>query len=459
MSENEHSEQAGIPQFLRDPRGLVRRRWRWIAGILAVGVAGTTALVVAFVAPLFVAQATILVTDQAIPDDFIRSTVEEDSLSRLDAIVGEVLSREALSKLIEKYELYPDYRDVFPMGELTAIMRERIRIQVEAGVAPSGGASSRVVGVRFQDERPEPAAGVANDLASQLIAENIAIRTQQARVTTEFLRTQLTDIEQQLKVHERQITDFHLRHRGTLPSELESNLRKLERLQQQRQSLASQISAAETRLDLLHADPGAADAPDSPQGRLAALRLRLAEQLAIHTDDHPNVQSIQRQIEDLEGTAGSGSVRGRNEVVVAATRTLADLRDQLDQTNQQVADIDMRVAETPVRSEELSDLEERAEVLRVGYVDFLRKVQEAELAESLEAAQQGERIAILDRAVPPKFAAQTRAKYLALGYLVTLAAALGVAVLFELVDPVLISAEQVEADFGLPVLGSVPHII
>ena len=98
-------------------------------------------------------------------------------------------------------------------------------------------------------------------------------------------------------------------------------------------------------------------------------------------------------------------------------------------------------------------------MLRTSYLEFLRKVQDAELAESLEAAQQGERISVLDRAVAPQFAAQTRVKYLALGYLVSLAAALGVAVLFEMVDPVLISAEQVEADFGLPVLGSVPHII
>jgi len=456
MSESEHSDQGGIPQFLRDPKGVFKRRWRWIVGILALGFGGTTAFVVAFVAPLYAAQATILVTDQAIPDDFIRSTVEEDSLSRLDAIVGAVLSREELSKMIAEYELYANYRDVFPMGELVAIMRERIRIRVEAGVAPSGGASSRVVGVRFRDERAEPAAAVANDLASRLIAESIAIRTQQARVTTEFLRTQLTDIEQQLKAHERQITEFHMNYRGTLPSELESNLRKLERLQQQRQSLALQISAAETRLDVLYVDPGAAHAPDSPQGRLSALRLRLAEQLAIHTEDHPNVQSIQRQIEDLEGAGGE---QGRNEVLVAATRSLADLRTQLDETNEQIGDIDLRVAETPVRSEELSDLEERAEVLRVSYLEFLRKVQDAELAESLEAAQQGERISVLDRAVPPQFAAQTRVKYLALGYLVSLAAALGVAVLFEMVDPVLISAEQVEADFGLPVLGSVPHII
>ncbi len=116
------------------------------------------------------------------------------------------------------------------------------------------------------------------------------------------------------------------------------------------------------------------------------------------------------------------------------------------------------MSRTPKREEELAALEERGTVLRESYLDFLRKVKEAELAESLESAQHGERFSILDRAVPPTSSSQSRLKYLLLGIVASFGLATGVGGLLEILDPVFFDADQVQRVTDIPVLGSAPHI-
>jgi len=116
------------------------------------------------------------------------------------------------------------------------------------------------------------------------------------------------------------------------------------------------------------------------------------------------------------------------------------------------------VARSPTRQLELAELEQRAEVLRERYREFLRKVNEAELAEKVESAQQGERATILDPAVPPSTPIYPPLLLLAGGIVASLGFAAVVGVGFEWLDPVLVSAEQIEREFAAPVLGSVPRI-
>jgi capsular polysaccharide biosynthesis protein len=67
-------------------------------------------------------------------------------------------------------------------------------------------------------------------------------------------------------------------------------------------------------------------------------------------------------------------------------------------------------------------------------------------------------VEVLDRAVPPQEPERTRLKYLLAGIAASLMGALGIAVLLELLDPVIVSAKQLESEVGLPVLGSIGHL-
>jgi len=448
-------EAGGLPDFLRDPVGLVRRRWVWmIAGTLGSFLL-LAAAVLLLIRPGFVATATVLVNSQDIPEEFVQSTVEEDSFEQINALVGSILSRDRLADLVERHNLYPELRDEAEFVELLPAFREAVTIEEQQGIGRQArNVTSKLFTVSFRADEAETAALVANDLADALTAESIRIRQEKAQLTTEFLRKQMEQIEIDLREQEGRVTEFKQSYRGELPSELESNLRKLERLQAQRQSLALQIAEAETRLATLAGDQLPAGSPES---RLMDLRQRHAEELAVNTEEHPNVVSLRRQLEAVEAALASGSGGGLS-LAASTDRTIRELRIQLAATEAEIATLDARVGLTPSRQEELAALEQKAEVLRTNYLEFLHKVQEAELAENLETAQKGEHVSVLDRAAVPSAPERSQPKLLAVAVVLALGCGVGLGILLEIIDPVIFGTRQLEANYDLPVLGTVPWI-
>jgi uncharacterized protein involved in exopolysaccharide biosynthesis len=456
----DHERAAGLPEFLRDPIRAIRRRWPWMLAALLAGLAVTAAFSLT-VKPRFLASAILLVSSQQIPEEFVRPTVRDDLLERMNAMVGNVLSRDNLGRLIEKHDLYVPLRAQLPMSEVVRVMRDEVSIEMVPGVAPGRRfESASRVSISFTADDPNIAAIVANDLASLFAESSIESREQRARLTTEFLRRQLANAERELREQERMIREFKEEYRGELPDELEANLRKLEQLQAQRQSLAMQAAETETRLAMILSDSDS----NLPDARLATLKNRLAEETAVHTERHPDVISLRREIAALEAEieADPGETSApyatRSTLVSAERRTLAELHKQRAATEAQLREIDVRVANTPKRQEELNALEEKVGVLRGSYREFLRKVQDAELAQNLESAQQGERVTILDPAAPPARPERNRRKYLLAGIAAAFGFSLAVGFMLELADPVVVSSDHAETAFGLPVLGSVNRI-
>jgi polysaccharide biosynthesis transport protein len=443
------------PTFVSDPIGLVERRWKWMLGVLLVALT-LTGLVVRMMGSSYLGYATVLVTSQRISEEFFRPTVESDQLEKVSAILGELTSRQNLVELIEKHGLYPDKpgEESLSLEEKVALIRRDTVIEPDTSTgAARPGSAAVVYGISFRVDDPAIAAAVANDLAADFIDTHLRMRSRQARLTTEFLRRELKQVETDLAEQERAITAFKQQYRGELPGELETNLSRLDRLQAQRQSLALQIAETETRLATLQssAQPGA----ETPETRLRALKSRLADLSAIYTPEHPSIASIQRQITTLEAEIASAPAGGP---AASPASTLAELRRQLAATAAEFENLDVRVAATPKRQEELAALEQRAEILRENHREFLRKVSQAELAEAVESAQQGERATILDKAVPPREPENSPLKYILAGIFGSVLLSLAIGVLLEIVDAVIVGAEEIERDFQVPVLGSVARI-
>jgi uncharacterized protein involved in exopolysaccharide biosynthesis len=440
---------------------MLQRRWKAMVAAFVLGWAAA-AVVILTQTPFFSAKATVMLVSQKIPEDFVRPTIEEDTSERIDGLVGEMLSLRSLTKIIEERDLYPELRARLALGEVIAEMRSRISVELERQISPSPGPrpetqTAQVLAIGFSHPDPEQAAAIANALARVVTDAGIRTRMERARTTTEFLRRELTSAEAALVEVSREISQFQQKHRGELPSELESNLRRLERLQQQRQSLATQIGEAETRLAM-----AAVQSPDSsPEAQLEQARADLALERSVNTETHPNVASLRRRIEALEQVvngARTGPATSREHLAQVGRREINDLRAELAATERELQELDSRVARTPARAEQFAALEQRLKVVEETHLDLLRKVQEAEIAESLELAQQGERMAILDAAVPPAEPDRPRWKLALRGVVASLAFALCIGVLLEWWDPVLSTVKGVESATGLPVLGTVPRI-
>jgi uncharacterized protein involved in exopolysaccharide biosynthesis len=407
----------------------------------------------------YTAKATIMISSQQIPKEFVRPTLPEDSFDQVNAMIGEILSRERLSTLIEKYNLYPELRAKKTMSDVAFIMRGDIYVDLERGLPTASQDSSRLLSIEFTETHPNVAADITNELANLFVSENIRLRGQQAKLTTEFLRHELQRSEEALADENREIAEFKEKYRGELPDEEPANLQRLTLLQNQRQSLANQIADGETRVAMITSSPSNQASPDA---KLLDARNRLAAELAVHTEAYPDVIALRREIATLEKettqNGGSGGATSSAALVSAAQRQVAQLRDQLSSTENEQRELGLRIARTPARQEALSKMEEKAKVLSDNYADFLRKVKEAELAETLESAQQGERFSVIESATPPTHPNRSTLRLLAMVLAGSVGFAGMVGLLFELLDPVVLDASQVEFVTDSPMLGSAPRI-
>jgi uncharacterized protein involved in exopolysaccharide biosynthesis len=450
------SNQGQIPPFFLDPMGILLRRRLWMILALILGLAGTGVLVYSW-PQRYEAQARVVINSQQIPREFVRSTIAESSMAYLNSAVGRVLSHANLERLIQEYGLYSTLGDRVPREALVDRMRSEITIEPEASVSRQGAQAAMIYRLAFESPSAQDAADVANALASLLLDATLEQRTEQARSVTRFLKQALERDERELRTLSQQLTDFRREHRGELPSELDPSMRKLEMLHDRRASLTTEITRIESNLDN---GVGEAGTLSENEALLRELRRKLASEVAANTDEHPNVIALRKRVADQEalvkeersgGKSSSPSLRaGRTE--------LALMRQQIGAIDAEMDDLVGRVDRIPAVAEEMKALEQKEQVLRENYLASLRKVEEAELAETLETAQHGAQIEILERARPPAAPKRSRWLLLAAGIALSLGLSVAVALLLELLDPVVLNARQLEQLVDRPVLGSLPRV-
>jgi uncharacterized protein involved in exopolysaccharide biosynthesis len=457
------SQLAGIAL---DPLGVVRRRWVWMLLGLILGLLGT-GVIYLNMKPYYQARSTILVSSQQIPEEFVRSTVAGlDSLANVNALMGEVLSQNNLADLVLEHDLYAKLRERAPLAEVVERMRGDIVIdqQQHTNSRRSRAATSSIFAISYTSQYPPLAADVANALASIFIESNLAKRSEQARLTTDFLRRELEAAERELRDVNSEIAEFNRQHRGALPSDMEALLRKLERLDLSKQTISRQIESAEQRRANLRNQNGGDTS--NAEKELMELRMQLASQLAVHTDQHPNVIALRRRISVMQN-----EVSEINKLLEASTprtpasnraaevnQEISNMRQQLLETEQEIRELDLRAIQIPDHEEKLQALEQRATVLRETYLDFLRKVQDAELSETLETAQQGAQVSILDRATVPTAPMRSPMLIAVLGLVGTIGLTVLVGVGLEIVDPVVLSSTHLEHVGQAPLLGSIHRL-
>src|SRR5262245_4860291 len=109
-------------ESLRDPIGIARRRWRPMLIVLLAGLA-LTPLAVWLLPPIYTARASVLIATQKLSENLVKPTIQEDATERINALTSEVLSRQSLTEVIEKFDLYPSLRkQADGMGEALAAL-------------------------------------------------------------------------------------------------------------------------------------------------------------------------------------------------------------------------------------------------------------------------------------------------------------------------------------------------
>src|SRR5262249_43052907 len=153
---------------------------RYKAQIIAVAaVIATSAFLVALALPaVYRSSATILVQEQEIPPDLVRSTITSFADERIQVISQQVMTRAVLLQLIDNYGLYSKYRGRSTDEAILDRMRRDIKLStVNADISDrsSGRRVNATIAFKISYDAPQPerAQQVASALASLYLDENV----------------------------------------------------------------------------------------------------------------------------------------------------------------------------------------------------------------------------------------------------------------------------------------------
>jgi polysaccharide chain length determinant protein (PEP-CTERM system associated) len=463
--------------------GIVSRR-KWFLIIPLVLAAPLVTLWALSLPNIFEASTTILITPQKVPVDYVRPTITTDIGDRVDIIIKQMLSYDRLGQIIDEFRLYPEMVKDHTREEIFYRMISDITITPEESLThpeDRSGTKEKVIDsfkLSYRGENPRLVAAVANKLASIFIEENLKEREQLAVGTSDFLSKELEQAKNQLTQQEARIAQYKQQYRGELPSELQANLNKLERLQSAQQALAEAISAEEDRRITLEKAIGeyqAANSAADPARRLQELQAILSNHYASgRTDRHPDIVATKKEIElvrqrmthsranpaDETLDVGNPAILQTRQELGASKLRVQSLKEDIARVTEMVQKIEKLVAETPKRQEELNTLERDLGIMERQYQDLLSKMQDARMAENLERKQKGEQFRVLNAAqVPTKPIQPDRAKYILFGIFFSFMFGMGLVVLVEVSDHSIRKSADVSSYFEVPVLASIPRVV
>ena len=123
--------------------GFVRRR-ALLMVIVSALVAFVTLPLVFALPPVYRATAKILVEDQDIPRDLVRSTITSVAEERIQVISQRLMTIGTLLPIVEKYDLYARERRYVSTEEILDRMRNDIRIETVSAERGGGQAAATI---------------------------------------------------------------------------------------------------------------------------------------------------------------------------------------------------------------------------------------------------------------------------------------------------------------------------
>jgi len=322
----------------------VRRRTRalvWVATLVFLGALAAAA----FWPPRYTATGTILIEQQELPSDLVRSTVSSYATQRIQVISQQVMTTDNLMAIIEKYGLYASLRKRSPREEVVARMRRDSSLQMISAdvIDPRDGRPTKATiafTVGYSSSSPQLAAKVANELVSLYMNRNIESRQQSTRDAATFLQGESARLSGEIDAIQARLADFKSKHADELPDLTQLNLQgtirvdeevrdtdtQLRSLEQQRVYLEAQLAQLNPTSQI-YASTG--ERVQSPEDRLKYLRTEYARISALYAPDHPDVVRMKREIEGLEAstrTEPAGEINDYRRQLEAVRTELAEAK-------------------------------------------------------------------------------------------------------------------------------------
>jgi uncharacterized protein involved in exopolysaccharide biosynthesis len=261
-------------------------------------------------------RATILIEEQEVPPDLVRSTVTSYADQRIQTIKHQVMSRSNLLKIVNQYQLYPRMRERKTTEEVLKRLVDDIDLEVinaEVVDRRTGQSTHAMIAftLSYDGESPVLAQKVANEVTSLFLEENLRTRGRNAQETTVFLQQEAEELAERISGLEEKIAEIKERADGALPEMIQLNLqlmnqvdrdlleadRGIQSLEERKIYLEGQLATLKPNTPILTA--GGERILD-PEERLKALRAQFVSSSGFISPKHPDMIKMRGEIEALE---------------------------------------------------------------------------------------------------------------------------------------------------------------
>lgn len=413
---------------------VLRHRWLVILCAFVLWAAGLGASLL--VPKKFRSDTVILIEPQNVLPQYVTPNVAIDLQQRMQSLTQQILSRTRLVKIMDAFHLYGQQPNQEAADALVQRMRDDINIELIKGNGRGDDISA--FKVSYSAQSPEIAQSVLGQITSLFIDENLHDQEQLSEDTTAFLDTQLAEARKDLEHQEQLLGAFRSRYIGELPEQLSSNVQILSGLQSRLQSattglhqaeqqklyLASLISQSRGLQQHESASPEDDTAPVASNtdldDQIDKMKADLADLSARYTSEHPDVVRLKDQIANAEaarrrldaaGKKGTSPISARSHSGKDSTISpMAQLESQLKATDleiinrrQEVRTLESEIEQyqarlnlTPIREQELADVERNHQQSRANYDSLLAKKLQSGMATDLAKRQQSQQFSVLD---------------------------------------------------------------
>ncbi len=472
---------------VRDYLDIVKRRRSAI--ILPACAIFFLAFVVTLVLPrIYRSTSTILIEEQDIPPEYVKTTVTGYAEQRLQAISQRVMSSQNLSGVIDRFHLYPELKKKLTSDEIIEIMRKDIQfaaISVDVVDRGRGGSPTPMTiafTLSYEGRSPQVVQQVANVLATLYLEENLKVRADMAREASKFLDEETKNMQDQLAQVDAKIAKFKEKHVNELPELVSINIQTLDRVEREVDMLKQQLRTAREREGFLESQLAGIPVDASSQDRilLKDLKAKLVQLKSRYSDKHPDVKKMKTEIAELEvrvkGTPAK-SIGGRqrfqpddqpdNPAYVSFAAQLSSvqaeigtLQRQIDDLNRKRNDYYQRIETSPRVEEAYKALMADRNNIQAKFDEMMKKTMEARVAQGLEKEQMGERFTIIDPArLPEKPVKPNVPAILLIGLFFGVGAGVGTAAMKEFNDRSVRDPKVLTELMRIPVLVTVPLIV
>lgn len=467
-------------------------RYRWLALVMAWVISVGGWIHFAQMPDQYQSSARVHLDTDSILRPLLRGlAVEADVSQRVQLMTRTLLSQPNMEKLARMTDMHLRADSPASLERLTDQVRTRISIGSDRN-------QPNLFTISYRDTDPAKAQEVVQALLTIFMESTLGESRQDSDIAQRFIDRQIADYERRLEEAEQRLANFRRDNVGMLPGDRGSYYQRLQAIENQKEEAQLRLSEAENRRAELQRqlesesprmegqDSSIAwwqDTPTRLDSRIENLESQLDELLLRFTENHPDVISHRRTIEDLReqrdeelalraeamsgfggGSAGSGQDNPMFQqirmAISGADAEIASLRVRVAEFERQGERLRNMVDTIPQIEAEMQRLNRDYDVNKRQYEELLRRRETAQISQVAEDRGEQVQFRIVDPArLPRDPSGPDRPLYFAMSLFGGLGAGLGLAFLLSQVRPVFDNRRTLSEITGLPVLGTVSWVL